>query len=73
MQKMKLKFIIYLYKKKSTTRHKQHSKIRFEFKPWDCRQMVNIEYIILYYGQKFGLKCNKININNVCSFRSTYN
>ncbi len=58
---MKLKFIIYLYK---------HSKIHFEFKPWDSHQMVNTEFLILYSSLKSGLKCNKIKINKVCSFKS---
>jgi hypothetical protein len=31
----------------SATRHKQHSKIHVEFKPWDGRQMVNAESLIL--------------------------
>jgi hypothetical protein len=35
------------------------------------RKLVNIEFLILYFGQKSGLKCNKININKVCSFKST--
>jgi len=73
MQKNEIEVYYLFIKKNSTTRHKQHFEIHFEFKPWDCRQMVNIEYIILYSGQKSGQKCNKININNVCSFRSTYN
>ncbi len=53
------------------TRHKQYFEIHFEFRPWDGCQMVNIESLILYYGLKFGLKCNKTNTNKVCSFIST--
>jgi hypothetical protein len=35
------------------------------------RRLVNTKFLILYFGQKIGLKCNKSNINKVCSFRST--
>jgi hypothetical protein len=31
--------------------------------------LVNTKSLILYSGQKSGLKCNKTNINKVCSFR----
>ncbi len=54
-----------------TTKHKQHFEIHFEFRPLDGRQMVNIESLILYFGLKSGLKCNKTNINKVCSLIST--
>jgi hypothetical protein len=57
----------------SSTRHEQHFEIHFEFRPWDGRQMVNIEYLILYYGLKSRLKWNKIITIFFCSFRSTYN
>jgi hypothetical protein len=33
--------------------------------------LVNTKYLIIYFGLNFGLKCNKININIVCSFIST--
>jgi len=32
-----------------------------------------IEFLILYFGLKSALKCNKINTNKVCSFRSISN
>jgi hypothetical protein len=57
----------------STTIHKQHYEIHFEFRPWDGCQMVNIEFLILYYSLKFELKCNQINNNKVYSFKSIYN
>ncbi len=57
----------------STTIHKQHSKIHSKYRPWDGRKMVNTKSLIVYFGQKFGLKCNKTNTNKVCLFRSTWN
>ncbi len=54
--------------KKLIEKHKQHSKIHFEFKPWDGHQMVNTKSLILYYGKKYRPKCNKTNTNKVCSF-----
>ncbi len=54
----------------STIKHKQHFEIHFEFRPWDGHQMVNTKFLNLYYDLKFGLKCNKTNINKVCSFIS---
>jgi hypothetical protein len=54
-----------------STRHEQHFEIHFEFKPWDGCQMINIESLILYFGLKSRLKCNKTITNKVCSFRST--
>jgi hypothetical protein len=55
----------------STTRHKQHFEIHFEFEPWDGCQMVDIESLILYFGIKFEQKCNKTNTNKVYSFKYT--
>ncbi len=55
----------------STTRHKQHFEIHYEFRPWDGCQMVNIKYLILYSSLKYGLKYNKANTNKICSFRSS--
>jgi len=54
----------------STTKHKQHYEIHSKFRPWDGCQMVNTKSLILYYGLKFGLKCNKTNTNKICSFKS---
>jgi hypothetical protein len=54
----------------STIKHKQHFEIHFEFRPWDGHQMVNTKFLNLYYDLKSGLKCNKTNINKVCSFIS---
>jgi hypothetical protein len=53
------------------TKHKQHYEIHFEFKPWDGCQMVNTKSLILYFGLKSGLKCNKTNTNKVYTFKST--
>jgi hypothetical protein len=52
------------------TKHKQHFEIHFKFKLWDGHQMVNTKSLILYFGLKFGLKCNKTKSNKVCSFIS---
>jgi hypothetical protein len=57
--------------KNSTTKHKQHYEIHFKFRPWDGCQMVNTKYLILYYGLKSRLKCNKTNTNKIYSFKST--
>jgi hypothetical protein len=57
----------------STIRHKQHFEVHFKFRPYDGRQMVNIKSLILYSSLKSGLRCNKTNINKVCSFRFTKN
>jgi len=35
------------------------------------RCMINTKSLILYFGLKYGLKCNKTNINKVYSFIST--
>ncbi len=64
---------LFIRTKISATKHKQHSKIHFKFKPWDGRQMVNIESLILYFGFKSRLKCNKTNTNEVCSFKYILN
>ncbi len=63
---------LYIKTKIPTTRHKQTFG-NFKFKPWDGCQMVNTESLILYSGLKSKLKCNKININKIYSFISTYN
>jgi hypothetical protein len=57
----------------STTKHKHHYEIHYEFRPWDGRQMVSAKSPILYCGLKYGLKYNNINTNTICSFRSTSN
>jgi hypothetical protein len=56
--------------KKIAIKHKQHSEIHFEFKPWDGRQIVNTESAIMYFGLKSRPKYNKTNTNKVCSFKS---
>jgi hypothetical protein len=61
-----------IYKTKiSVLRHKQHYEIHSKFRPWDGCQMVNTKSLILYFGLKYGLKCNKFNINKSYSFIST--
>ncbi len=35
--------------------------------------LVNIEYLIFYYGLKIGLKYSKTTNNTICSFKFTYN
>jgi hypothetical protein len=45
---------------KISTRHKQDSEIYSKFKPWDGCQIVITKSLILYFGQKSKLKCNKL-------------
>ncbi len=60
-----------IYRKTNLTiKHKQHSEIHFEFKPWDGHQMVNTKSAIMYFGLKSRPKYNKTNTNKVYSFKS---
>jgi hypothetical protein len=59
----------FLETKIPTTRHKLHSKFHSKLKPWDGRQMVDIEFLFYILVKIWIKKFHETNINKLCSIK----